>query len=118
MRQARWAVEGSDEADIEFEDLPFSNDEGVPTMCNFVCSSKGRHVHIDYCLCGEGKACVVGEAQHINTRITPDPERPKAIITHELYWRRTGMSGIHFLGIFQTKTLTSGFKGHRCLSLP
>ena len=60
-------------------------------MCNRVCSSMGRHVHIDYCRIEEGGHCDGAEVQHMNERITPDPNKPKDAITHSLYWRRMGM---------------------------
>ena len=59
-------------------------------MCNHVCSSMGRHVHIDYCRIEEGGHCDGTEVQHMNERITPDLNKPKDAITHSLYWRRMG----------------------------
>jgi len=59
-------------------------------MCNFVCASMGRHVHIDYCPTEKGGRCDDAEVQHINEKITPDPNRPKDAITHSLHWRRMG----------------------------
>jgi hypothetical protein len=87
-------MEGSDKTGIELEGRKFSsNDEGAPMMCNLICSSMGRHVHFDYCrtLRTEGVACFGEEIQHIDARVTPDPDKPKDAITHQLYWRRTGM---------------------------
>ena|ERR1700733_8726915 len=53
MTQTRWAIDRPDEADVELGGRKFSaNDEGAPMMCNLVCSSKGRHVHIEYCRAG------------------------------------------------------------------
>jgi hypothetical protein len=61
-------------------------------MCNLVCSTMGRHVHIDYCRrAGSNATCSGVEVQHINARITPNPYEPKDAITHSLYWRRLGM---------------------------
>ena len=94
MTQTRWAIDGPDEADIELGGRKFSaNDEGAPMMCNLVCSSMGRHVHIDYCRAGMNARCEGGEIQHINTRMIPNPDKPKDAVTHHLYWRRMGMSG-------------------------
>jgi len=62
-------------------------------MCNLVCSSMGRHVHIDYCLTEENTPCRGGlgaEFQHIKTRVVPNPNEPKDAITHRLFWRRMG----------------------------
>ncbi|KAI0253470.1 hypothetical protein BJV78DRAFT_212142 [Lactifluus subvellereus] len=88
MTQTCWGVEGPDEEDIELGGRTFSfNDDGTSMMCNLVCSSMGRHVHIDYCL-SNGEPCKSDEVRHINARITPDPDRPKDAVTHSLYWRR------------------------------
>jgi hypothetical protein len=66
-------------------------------MCNFVCSSMGRHVHIDYCPAEEGAPrCDGAEVQHIDSQMIPNPEKPKDAITHSLYWRRMGSSGVSF----------------------
>jgi len=91
MTQTRWAIDGPDDAGLELEGRRFSsNDEGAPMMCNFVCSSLGRHVHIDYCRARENARCDGAEVQHINARMVPDPDRRKDAITHSLYWRRLG----------------------------
>ena len=91
MTQTRWAIDGPDDTGLELEGRKFSsNDEGAPMMCNLVCSSMGRHVHIDYCRAGENALCDGAEVQHINARMVPDPNRPKDAITHNLHWRRLG----------------------------
>ncbi|KAI0250894.1 hypothetical protein BJV78DRAFT_1275616 [Lactifluus subvellereus] len=92
MTQTRWAIDGPDEAGIELGGRKFSsNDEGAPMLCNLVCSSIGRHVHIDYCRrARENARCDGVEVQHINARMTPNPDKPKDAITHSLYWRRMG----------------------------
>ena len=59
-------------------------------MCNLVCSSMGRHVHIDYCRAEENAPCDGAEVQHISARMVPNPDRHKDAITHTLYWRRLG----------------------------
>ncbi|KAI0250873.1 hypothetical protein BJV78DRAFT_1393001 [Lactifluus subvellereus] len=92
MTQTRWAIHGPDEAGIELGGrLYSSNDEGAPMMCNLVCSSMGRHIHIDYCRAEEDTLCGGAEVQHINARMTPNPDKPKDAITHNLYWRRMAM---------------------------
>ncbi|KAH9047481.1 hypothetical protein EDB83DRAFT_2317547 [Lactarius deliciosus] len=89
MTQTRWAIDGPDETGLELGGRKFSsNDEGAPMMCNLVCSSMGRHVHIDYCRAGENAPCDGAEVQHINARMVPNPDKPKDAITHSLYWRR------------------------------
>jgi len=59
-------------------------------MCNLVCSSMGRHVHIDYCRTEENTPCKGAELQHIKTQMVPNPHEPKDAVTHSLYWRRLG----------------------------
>ncbi|KAI0250874.1 hypothetical protein BJV78DRAFT_526274 [Lactifluus subvellereus] len=94
MTQTRWAVDGPDGTTFELGGRRFSsNDDGAPMMCNIVCSSMGRHVHIDYCRTEERRPCDGAEVQHINTRMIPNPEKPKDAITHGLYWRRMGFKG-------------------------
>jgi len=95
MTQTRWAVDGPDGTIVELDGHMYSsNDEGAPVMCNSVCSLLGRHVHIDYCRTEGGGRCdgAEPEAQHINERITPNPNKPKDAITHSLHWSRTGTS--------------------------
>lgn len=97
MTQARWAVDGPDGTSLELGGRKFSsNDEGAPMLCNLVCSSLGRHVHIDYCRASGGRTCSDAEVQHLGTRITPDANRPKDAVTHGLSWRRMGLSCFHF----------------------
>ncbi|KAH8986573.1 hypothetical protein EDB86DRAFT_2954862 [Lactarius hatsudake] len=89
MAQTRWAVDGPDGVTLELGGRKFSSDdEGAPMMCNLVCSSMGRHVHIDYCCAGANGFCDGAEVQHINGMMVPNPERRKDAITHSLYWRR------------------------------
>ena len=59
-------------------------------MCNLVCSSIGRHVHIDYCRTDGNGPCGGSEVQHITDRIAPEPNRPKDVVTHSLYWKGMG----------------------------
>lgn len=93
MIQTHWAVDGPDGTTLELEGRKFSsNDEGGPMMCTFVCASMGRHVHIDYCGTEGGGRCDGPEVQHINERISPNPNKPKDSITHSLHWRRMGAS--------------------------
>ncbi len=88
MSRTRWAIDGPDGTSLELEGRRFSsNDDGAPMLCNLVCTSMGRHVHINYC---RGDPCDNPEAQHINERMTPNPDQPKDWITHGLHWRRMG----------------------------
>ncbi|KAH9030797.1 hypothetical protein EDB85DRAFT_1403662 [Lactarius pseudohatsudake] len=91
MAQTRWAVDGPDGVSLELGGRKFSSDdEGAPMMCNLVCSSMDRHVHIDYCCAGANGFCDGAEVQHIDGSMVPNPERRKDAITHSLYWRRMG----------------------------
>ena len=88
MSRTRWAIDGPDGTSLELEGRKFSsNDDGAPMLCNLVCTSMGRHVHIDYC---RGDPCDNPETQHINERMVPNPDEPKDWITHGLHWRRMG----------------------------
>jgi hypothetical protein len=91
MTHTRWAVHGPDGVSLELGGRKFSsNDEGAPMMCNLVCTSMGRHVHIDYCRAEANGPCEGDEVQHIKDKMVPDPDRPKDAVTHSLYWRRMG----------------------------
>jgi hypothetical protein len=100
MTHTRWAVDGAesgDETSLELEGRRFSsNDDGGPMMCNLVCSSMRRHVHIDYCRTEETTPCEGPEIQHLHTRMIPNPDKPKDAVTHNLYWRRMGTLDICF----------------------
>ena len=92
MTETHWAVDGPDGITLELGGRKFSsNDDGAPMMCNLICTSMGRHVHIDYCRTEDGGRCDGAEVQHMNKRITPHPNKPKDAITHRLHWRRMGM---------------------------
>jgi hypothetical protein len=101
MIQTRWTVDGPDGIDVELGGRKFSsNDDGGPMMCNLVCSSLGRHVHIDYCRSEGSAGCSADELQHIRARTIPDPDKPKDAITHNLYWRRMGQLDILCLNFY------------------
>jgi hypothetical protein len=88
MSRTRWAVDGPDGSFIELGGRKFSsNDDGAPMLCNLVCTSIGRHVHIDDC---RGDHPHNSEVLHINERIVPNPDQAKDWITHGLHWRRMG----------------------------
>ncbi|KAF8548149.1 hypothetical protein OG21DRAFT_1501183 [Imleria badia] len=92
MSRTRWTVDGPDDVPLEIEGRKFSaNDEGAPMMCNLVCSAMGRHVHIDYCRAGDEAACTGSkELQHLTRKIQPDPDRAKDVLTHSVFWKRSG----------------------------
>jgi hypothetical protein len=88
MSRTRWAVDGPEGSCIELGGRKFSsNDDGAPMLCNLVCTSMGRHVHIDYC---RGDLHDNSEVLHIDERIVPNPDQAKDWITHRLHWRRMG----------------------------
>ena len=98
MTQTRWAVDGPDGITLELGGRKFSsNDEGAPMMCNLVCTSMGRHVHVAYCRTESNVPCDSEDVQHIAERMVPEPNKPKDAITHRLYWRRMGASTIPIL---------------------
>ncbi|KAN0134233.1 hypothetical protein V8E53_008005, partial [Lactarius tabidus] len=83
MPRTHWAVDRQGSCN-ELGGHKFSSkDGGALMMCNLVCSSMGRHVHIDDCR-GDPHG---PEAVHINERILPNPEQAKDLITHGLHWR-------------------------------
>jgi hypothetical protein len=92
MSRTRWTMDGPEEVPLEIEGRRYStNDEGAPMMCNLVCSAMGRHVHIDYCRANDGAACNGNEElQHMTKRMQPNPDRAKDVLTHNLFWKRSG----------------------------
>ena len=104
MTQTRWAVDETDVTTLELGGRKFSSgDEGAPMMCNLVCSSIGRHIHISGCRAVDGGSCRAVDVQHINKRLTPDPDKPKDAITHGRYWRRMGAPTVLSLRLFKLK---------------
>ncbi|KAG2136644.1 hypothetical protein DEU56DRAFT_356200 [Suillus clintonianus] len=92
MSSSQWTANGPDDTGLEAQDRRFSShDEGSSMMCNLVCQTLGRHVHIDYCRALDPAACRGNnEVQHISKRLLPSPERAKDCMTHNLFWRRSG----------------------------
>ncbi|EJD00191.1 uncharacterized protein FOMMEDRAFT_112544 [Fomitiporia mediterranea MF3/22] len=91
MAQTRWVVDGPDGNALEIDGHKFgTNDDGAPMLCNLVCSSMGRHTHIDYCRAADPGTCNAPELDHIKMRIEPNPETSKDWVSHKLYWRRLG----------------------------
>ena len=125
MTQTRWAVHGPEGAILELAGRKFSsNDDGAPMMCNVVCRSMGRHVHIDYCRADEfglepfGPCGSGASVQHINDRMLPDPDKPKDVITHSLYWRRMGPLHAVFLEISSNLIRLPRSQDSEVMSLP
>jgi hypothetical protein len=93
MSRTQWAFDAPAGTILELNNRKFGvADEGAPMMCNMVCQSMGRHVHIDHCRATADSPCRDAEIQHITTRIPPNPEISKDLITHSLFWRRSGTS--------------------------
>ncbi|KAH9039441.1 hypothetical protein EDB83DRAFT_1717346 [Lactarius deliciosus] len=87
ISQTRWVIDGSDDTGVELNGHKFSNVEGGLMLCHTACMSMGRHVHVDIC---RGSDSHNSETQHIDQRISPNPDQPKDWITHALHWRRMG----------------------------
>lgn len=92
MSHARWVFDGPDDVPLEIEGRRFStNDEGTPMMCNLVCSTLGRHVHVDYCRADNETVCTGSEElNHIARKIQPNAHQPKDVLTHAIFWKRSG----------------------------
>lgn len=92
MSKTSWLVEGADGTTIQLDGRKYaSSDEGAPMMCNLLCASMSRHSHVTYCRTPKGAPCVGGgEKEHISKRMSPNPDKPKDWITHDLFWRRSG----------------------------
>ncbi|KAF7309973.1 VWFA domain-containing protein [Mycena indigotica] len=114
MSRTQWAVDGPDGTIVEVNGHKFgANDEGSPLLCNLFCQEMGRHAHMDYCRADDANACTGNEVQHITTRMTPNPDRPKDWVSHSLFWRRSGMAA-YFNSFF---SLTLYFRLQRLLFL-
>ena len=87
MLRTRCAVDGLVRSSIELGGPKIIlNDGGVAMLCDSVCTSMGRHVHIDDCRGDPHDP----EALHIDERNYTNPDQAKDWITHGLHWRRMG----------------------------
>lgn len=92
MTSTRWVIEGGDDAVMDLNGTRFSaGDDGAPMMCSLVCKQLGRHTHIDFCRATD-RHCNTEGVQHMTTRVLPAPDRPKDSISHNVHWRRLGVS--------------------------
>ena len=107
MLQPNWSVNGSD-GSVHGHKFVSSND-GIPMLvrsildylfictaegvlkCSMVCRSMGRHAHIDFCRSENAEYCSGADLQHIPTAMTPEPSKPKDLVSHSLFWKRTGI---------------------------
>ena len=88
MSKTRWVVDDPDGTGLQIEGHKFSsNDDGGAMLCNLVCKSMGRHVHVGTC---RGSYCHDSQTQHITKKISPNPDQAKDWITHKLYWQLMG----------------------------
>ncbi|GBC39328.2 hypothetical protein GLOIN_2v1773792 [Rhizophagus irregularis DAOM 181602=DAOM 197198] len=70
------------------------SDQKTFVLCNLFCKDLGRHRHIDYCQNDEN--CELSrDMQHINVKVSPNPDKPKDFISHKLFWERTGFKDPH-----------------------
>ena len=103
MSPTRWAIDGPYGTSPELGGRKFSSiNDGAPMLCNMVCTSMGRHVHMDYC---RGDPCNNPETQHISERMMPNPDQPRDWITHGLHWRRMGKFAINALNDLAHSTI-------------
>ncbi|CAE7065773.1 unnamed protein product, partial [Rhizoctonia solani] len=76
-----------------------TGDEGFPMFCQMVCSNQGRHAHVDFCL--DPYNHISPACEHITTRVQPEPDKPKDLISHATYWERA----VHFYGFILTRCI-------------
>lgn len=92
MSRTQWTIDGPDGTVVELDGRKFgTNDEGAPMLCSLYCGTMGRHVHVDYCRTDANDVCGGSDHEHITKRMHPNPDRTKDWISHDLYWRRTGI---------------------------
>jgi hypothetical protein len=97
MSNAVWFVHGENDGTVEVRGRKYSaGGSGAPMLCSLVCKSLGRHIHIDACrsaddngFCGGGPGI-----QHIND---PDGNKYEDLISHRVFWRRSGRKMFHLL---------------------
>ena len=101
MTQTRWTAEGPDGTSRELGGHKFaSNDKGELMTYR---SLNGKRVYIACSRAADGCSCDGADVQHINDRLTPNPDKPKdaSAITHGLYWRRLRTSSVLLLRSFE-----------------
>ncbi|KAJ3115004.1 hypothetical protein HDU96_001355 [Phlyctochytrium bullatum] len=82
---------------VEDEEFQFGahkfnrNDSGKCFLCQLHCKDLKRHHHVDWCRHpDQPHLCKRDGCSHINHKLNPDPDRPKDMVTHETYWKRSG----------------------------
>jgi hypothetical protein len=110
MSRTRWAIDGPEGNSVELDGRKFSsNDGGAPMLCNLVCTSMGRHVHIDYC---RGEPHDDPRSPTYQRGMVPNPDQEKDWITHGLHWRRMGEFNTSFFFLASLAYEILGFKGN------
>jgi hypothetical protein len=88
MSNTVWFVHGDDDA-VEVEGRKYAaGDSGAPMLCNMVCKSLRRHIHVDPCRADDDGVCGGGPGvQHIDDPTSPEKQD---LISHRLFWDRSG----------------------------
>ena len=89
MSNTVWFVHGDDDDTVEVEGRKFAaGDSGAPMLCNMVCKSLRRHIHVDSCRADDDGVCGGGPGvQHIDEPNSPEQQD---LISHRLFWDRSG----------------------------
>jgi hypothetical protein len=89
MSNTVWFVHGDNKSPVEVEGRKYAaGDSGAPMLCNMICKSLRRHIHVDSCRAGDDGVCGGGPGvQHIHDSASPKKED---LISHRLFWERSG----------------------------
>jgi len=89
MSNTVWFVHGDDDGTVEVEGRKYAaGDSGAPMLCNMVCKSLRRHIHVDSCRADDDGVCGGGPGvQHIDDTTSPEKQD---LISHRLFWDRSG----------------------------
>ena len=89
MSNTVWFVHGDDDGTVEVEGRKYAaGDSGAPMLCNMVCKSLRRHIHVDSCRADDDGVCGGGPGvQHIDEPNSPEKQD---LISHRLFWDRSG----------------------------
>ena len=109
MSNAVWFVHGEHDGTVEVEGRKYAaGDPGDPMLCSLVCKSLGRHIHVDTCRSSSGGgACGGGPGiQHTND---PDSNENEDLISHRVFWGRSGEEMSHSSCTSSPNTYLQGF---------
>ena len=122
MVNAVWFVHGDDDGTVEVEGRKYAaGDSGDSMLCNMVCKSLQRHIHVDSCRAGDDRECGGGPGiQHIDDTTSSKKED---LVSHRIFWDRSGkrhlsslpqrldsafqVSQVRFIGLYFVSTLTN-----------